>query len=186
MRGEHEGFESVHAAILGTAAILFTQTGIHGTSLNDIASAAKLSKGTLYYYYSTKDALIADIAQIHCNRINDILLNWVQKLGRDTDMESSLGELIDSLMLADAQMRKLHVVLLSESLLDSPMLSEIMRTQQQKWVVMLEVGALKIQSNLARRLRERSALFFTLLSGYMLKDAPAIADRDEIIRIVLN
>lgn len=54
MRGKHDGYESVQAAILGTAAQLFTRAGIHGTSLNDIAQAAGLSKGTLYYILSHK------------------------------------------------------------------------------------------------------------------------------------
>ena len=65
MRGKHDGYESVQAAILGTAAQLFTRAGIHGTSLNDIAQAAGLSKGTLYYYYPTKEALVNDIAHTH-------------------------------------------------------------------------------------------------------------------------
>ena len=51
MAKQHGEFESVRAAILETATRLFTEKGIHETSLADIAKEARLSKGTLYYYY---------------------------------------------------------------------------------------------------------------------------------------
>ena len=49
MPRKHGDFPSVRDAILYTASSLFTQKGVHGTSLGDIAAEAKLSKGTLYY-----------------------------------------------------------------------------------------------------------------------------------------
>ena len=48
MAKQHGEFESVRAAILETAAKLFTSRGIHEASLADIAKDAKLSKGTIY------------------------------------------------------------------------------------------------------------------------------------------
>jgi AcrR family transcriptional regulator len=46
------------AAIAGTAARLFSSKGYIETSLDDIAAAARISKGLIYYYFSTKDEIL--------------------------------------------------------------------------------------------------------------------------------
>ena len=185
MRGKHDGYESVQAAILGTASQLFTHTGIHGTSLNDIAQAAGLSKGTLYYYYPTKEALVTDIAELHGARVTDLILSWVETLTRDCPMEEALRALMAAL-LDDEDLRRLHVVLFSESCLDNPALASLMEEKLRKWTVMLEVGTLKVQSPSARRLRDRSSLFFTLLMGAMLRAEPSPAQREACITLLLS
>ena len=63
MPRKHGPYASVREAILATAAQLFTQQGVHGTSLGDIAAAADLSKGTLYYYYPAKEELVLTIGE---------------------------------------------------------------------------------------------------------------------------
>lgn len=133
--------------------------GIHGTSLNDIAQAAGLSKGTLYYYYPTKEALVNDIAETHGARVTDLLLSWVETLSRDCPMDEALLLLMEAL-LEDEALRRLHVVLFTESCLDNPGLAALMEDKLKKWTVMLEVGTLKVQSDSARRLaRSLLALF---------------------------
>lgn len=185
MRGKHEGYESVQAAILGTAAQLFTRAGVHGTSLNDIAQAAGLSKGTLYYYYPTKEALVNDIAEMHGARVTDLILTWVETLTRDCPMEEALLSLIGTLLDDDA-LRRLHVVLFTESCLGNPALAALMEEKLRKWTVMLEVGTLKVQSNSARRLRDRSSLFFTLLMGAMLRAETSPAERSACVALLLS
>jgi len=44
--------------ILRTAARLFQQQGYHATSMNDVASALKLSKGGLYHHFQSKDEIL--------------------------------------------------------------------------------------------------------------------------------
>ena len=41
-----------------TAARLFSSKGYVETSMDDIAAAAKISKGSIYYYFSTKDEIL--------------------------------------------------------------------------------------------------------------------------------
>lgn len=170
---------------LGTAAQLFTRAGIHGTSLNDIAQAAGLSKGTLYYYYPTKEALVNDIAQTHGARVTDLLLSWVETLSRDCPMDEALLLLMEAL-LEDEALRRLHVVLFTESCLDNPGLAALMEDKLKKWTVMLEVGTLKVQSDSARRLRDRSSLFFTMLMGAMLRAETSPAERSACVALLLS
>lgn len=44
--------------ILDAAALIFSQYGIDGASMNQIADASGVSKATIYYYFENKDALI--------------------------------------------------------------------------------------------------------------------------------
>src|SRR5215475_14332045 len=47
--------------ILRTSARLFQQQGYDGTSMNDVASALKLSKGGLYHHFQSKDEILFEI-----------------------------------------------------------------------------------------------------------------------------
>ena len=51
MKSKRQNYDSVQSLIIATAARLFTERGADGASLNDIAKAADIAKGTLYYYY---------------------------------------------------------------------------------------------------------------------------------------
>jgi TetR/AcrR family transcriptional regulator, cholesterol catabolism regulator len=44
--------------IANTAAKLFSSKGYVETSMDDVAAAAKISKGSIYYYFSTKDEIL--------------------------------------------------------------------------------------------------------------------------------
>jgi AcrR family transcriptional regulator len=49
-------------AILATAAKMFVENGYHETSLADIAATLHVTKPTLYYYVSSKEEMLAQIA----------------------------------------------------------------------------------------------------------------------------
>jgi AcrR family transcriptional regulator len=49
--------------IIEAAIQVFTETGFSETRMDDIAKAAGLSKGTLYLYFKSKDAIIHEIMQ---------------------------------------------------------------------------------------------------------------------------
>lgn len=61
-RREREKAER-RAAILDVAERIFLDKGLDGTTMDDIASAAELSKGALYLYFRTKDELY--VACVH-------------------------------------------------------------------------------------------------------------------------
>lgn len=168
MPRKHGDFPSVRDAILYTASSLFTQKGVHGTSLGDIAAEAKLSKGTLYYYYSTKDELIVTITDDCLCHMTDILFSWVDGLNREEALRPALIRLFESLM-ADEHNARLYCVLCAECASEDTPIRELMTEYKQKWRLMLELGALKLQSRNAGILGERAELFFTLLSGHMLQ-----------------
>ncbi|MBN2809791.1 MAG: TetR family transcriptional regulator [Deltaproteobacteria bacterium] len=44
--------------LFNTAAALFAEKGYHGTSINDLAQAMGLQKGSLYHYFKSKEELL--------------------------------------------------------------------------------------------------------------------------------
>jgi AcrR family transcriptional regulator len=59
--------------ILDAAAQIFSQKGYHGTSMQDIAEAVNLQKGSLYHHVSSKQEILFDLL----NRALDILIDQV-------------------------------------------------------------------------------------------------------------
>lgn len=51
----------------------FARKGVHGTSTDDICRAAKVSSGTLYYYFKSRDGLMRELI-IHAHSTRDHLL----------------------------------------------------------------------------------------------------------------
>ena len=154
-------------AILATAAQLFTRQGVHGTSLGDIAVAANLSKGTLYYYYPTKDELVLTIAEGCLSHFTEIILGWVDGIKRDEPCRPALMQIIGALR-ADDHNARLYLVLLNECTTGDEGLRALMQGSMRGWIVMLEMGILKLQSR-PQLLGKQAELFFTLLTGCMLQ-----------------
>jgi AcrR family transcriptional regulator len=52
--------------VLDTAAALFGKKGYHATTIGDIADALGMQKGSLYYYFGSKQKLLAElVAEVH-------------------------------------------------------------------------------------------------------------------------
>lgn len=163
MPRKHGPYASVREAILATAAQLFTQQGVHGTSLGDIAAAADLSKGTLYYYYPAKEELVLTIGEGCLSHFTDRILAWVDGLRREEPLRPALLRLMQALEADEPNMR-LYLVLLTECMTGNESLQALMQRHTREWVVLLEMGALKLQSR-PQVLGEQAALFFTLFAG---------------------
>lgn len=79
-----------------TAAQLFDKAGYHETSLKDISSAASLSKGAIYYYFSNKHEILFYIL----NGYMDALLTGLEdELARFPDSLSKLKYMLSRHML---------------------------------------------------------------------------------------
>jgi TetR/AcrR family transcriptional regulator, cholesterol catabolism regulator len=77
--------------ILRTAARLFQQRGYHATSMNDVASALKLSKGGLYHHFQSKDEILFNLMDHAMNITQERVINGVRDIA---DGEERLRMLI--------------------------------------------------------------------------------------------
>ncbi len=107
-RGRSAGFDEQRELIVACAAALFARRGYPGTSMNEIAEAAGLSKATLYHYGADKYALLVAIAEGHVARL-EALVTDVR--GRGLAPEPQMRTLIASLVREYAEAQDAHRVL---------------------------------------------------------------------------
>ncbi|SIR90356.1 TetR/AcrR family transcriptional regulator [Williamsia sterculiae] len=66
---------STRDRILGVAAELFYDKGVHAVGVNEIAATAHASKLSIYRYFPSKEILVESMLQAHSDRIHD----WLQR-----------------------------------------------------------------------------------------------------------
>jgi AcrR family transcriptional regulator len=66
--------------ILNQAMRLFLEKGYHGTSVDDITQAAKLTKGALYWHFKNKEDLLKRIIEEYEKRFLDRMIHSVEEV----------------------------------------------------------------------------------------------------------
>jgi AcrR family transcriptional regulator len=74
--------------ILDVAAKLFRARGYTETSLRDIGKQAGMKAGSLYYHFTSKEELAAEVLRIGVRRVHDAVVLAVATLGADADVKS--------------------------------------------------------------------------------------------------
>ena len=64
-RTRSENYDGIHLGILTNAARLFSGQGYMRASIADLADACKLSRGALYHYFDSKEAILFAILDAH-------------------------------------------------------------------------------------------------------------------------
>lgn len=83
--------EKTRASIIRSGIKLFSSSGYHGTSVGDIAKAAKITKGAFYHHFQTKEELLILIHQ----QYTDYQIDAVRAVIANNDSpEQQLRELI--------------------------------------------------------------------------------------------
>lgn len=81
--------------IIQESIILFDQKGFSSTSIQDIVDALKVTKGTFYYYFSSKEQLLMDI---HLDYIEDLLHRQEDIMKRQGSYHEKLQEVVFQLI----------------------------------------------------------------------------------------
>ncbi|MER6677664.1 TetR/AcrR family transcriptional regulator [Streptomyces sp. NPDC000983] len=82
-----------HEAILEAATSVFLDKGYAGTSMDDIAKLAAVSKQTVYKHFSDKEKLFADIVLATTDRLDTTIDLLADLPTGDTDLEANLTRL---------------------------------------------------------------------------------------------
>lgn len=184
MAREHGGYQSVHDAIIGTAIDLIVSRGVSEASLAEISTAAKLSKGTIYYYYRTKDELVNAVADLSFAHTTDAIFNWIAGLSKEKNDGAALDPLFEALT-AEEDMLRLHAELLLDAMKKTSAIRERMAQKYEEWTVMLDVGILKLPIRLHKELRELAKQFFVVLDGYAAAYCMGVsADKAAVMRLL--
>lgn len=123
--------------ILLTSIDLMTKNGINNTSLADIAREVNISKGTLYYHYSSKDDIIFDIADNHLNIISEALLDCLKKINFNFSTEEFVLVVLKNISNIESTGR-IHMYLICEAIMGNESLRERIGLKYVEWRTTLE------------------------------------------------
>lgn len=129
--------------ILQVAAKLIRERGIANTTLADIADAAKISKGTLYYYYTTKGDLIFEIAEQHMRAMTERIFRWLESSGADQNPKNVLRLVFDTVTHSRSR-GQMHLYLVQEALTENPSLRTRFVEEYGRWRQILQEGLVRI------------------------------------------
>jgi TetR/AcrR family transcriptional regulator, mexJK operon transcriptional repressor len=74
------------------AALLFLEKGYAGTSMDDIAAAAQVSKQTIYTHFHSKEELFGDLVLGNAQRVEDFIATLELTLAGADDVEAALRQ----------------------------------------------------------------------------------------------
>lgn len=102
---EESRWERKHRAIMEAATSLFLTQGYLGTSMDEVAAKAAVSKHTVYSHFADKEQLFSAIILATTDQIDEPVGVVARTLADTNDLEQDLGELarrfLDALMEPD-------------------------------------------------------------------------------------
>src|SRR5437870_7357155 len=129
--------------ILRTAARLFQQRGYHATSMNDVASALKLSKGGLYHHFQSKDEILFNLMDHAMDITQERVINPVRDIA---DPEERLRMLIRLHIEVVLSVREREItVMLHENHPLPPSLRRRINTRKKDYVHFVESLIAEVQ-----------------------------------------
>lgn len=166
--------------ILDAAMAMIGERGVEKTSLAAISKAAGLSKGTVYYYYASKNDLVFDIADLHMARITTTLFDMIGKSSGIT-WEELLTAFFTTILTSESRSR-LHLYLVREAVSGNPDLKSRFQATYAQWFAMVDqvYDQMPVSGN---RTEAVSKFLVAVVDGFILQTLLE-ADKTEIEDIV--
>jgi AcrR family transcriptional regulator len=104
-------------AIMSAATDLFLQKGYLGTSVDEIAAAAGVSKQTVYKQFGDKQRLFSDIVVATINAVGEPFFTEIEGLEEAQDLEAHLTQVAHRLVavVRDPQLLRLRRLVIGEA-----------------------------------------------------------------------
>lgn len=167
--------------ILKSATRLIGENGVEGTSLADIAKDVGISKGTLYYYYSSKSDIVFDITDNHMNRVTENIFRQIEKNKGDVSWKEMLKILFTTLLKSETRTR-LHLYLISEVMNGNEKLRERFEKTYTKWFEMIERGYMMLTGD-KKDISVEARGLVAFIDGYIIQTILGIPDIDVDVTI---
>ena len=123
---------STKQTILESAEKLIAKQGVKNTSLADISKMSNISKGTLYYYYASKDDIISDIADTHLNIITKSVLECVKNAKKPNDTLDIVRTILEKISTISSTGR-IHMYLICEAITENEALRLQFSEKYKEW-----------------------------------------------------
>jgi AcrR family transcriptional regulator len=123
-RTRSENFPEIQRSILKRAAAVFAKVGYASSSINDLVEATELSRGALYHYFPSKEAILCGILDYH---VQEFLDNIDQAMYTSRVAIEQLRSVTKAIVAFNTRSRNEQVIILN----DINQLSEIHRERMK-------------------------------------------------------
>lgn len=160
--------------IIIAASQLITERGVEHTSLKDIAQAAGISTGTLFYHFASKSALIFDITDRHFDQLTHQLLDWVASTHDQMPPAEIIGVVLQTIV-GDQMRGRLHHYLIQEAIQSDAQTRQRFKEKYRQWRQLLEDGLSQLDVPVASR-SVLAEVLLSILDGLVLQAMLGIED----------
>ncbi len=176
--------EETRERILAAAEKVIIEKGVRDASLKDISKGAKISAGTLYYHFNTKDSIMFELAERNLKRMTAGIVEKIAVEGEDSCSTQMFAEALDQ-VLKESMQARLHLYLISNAGI-SDSISERYQKQYAKWRRSLKTHFLESFSE--ERANVLAYLVLTVFDGLMIQRLFGAEEipTEEIARILLG
>lgn len=160
---------SGRTAIIEAARRLMADKGVKQTTLADIAREARISRGTLFYYYASKNDLIYDILEKHLSDLTDAIFSSLSRCRNTTDLTAALQKALTSI-ITDENSGRMNLYLLQEAIIENSDLKDRFAVKYQTWRELIAgqtARAFGISD--ARRLAALGSLLLAMIDGLTIQ-----------------
>lgn len=160
-------FEDNRILILQAAIRLFAKQGVLGTSFSDIAKEVKLSKGTVSYYFPSKEHLVYEVSEYNLNEVTSLLFQWIDALRPDEPPKEAARQLMEVLKSRSTCLA-LEMSLFSEAYAGNDGMQKRIIDKIAEWATMVKIGLMKIGTS-REAIEGQVTLLMTLMESLMLR-----------------
>jgi len=89
--------------IISAAAHVLAKNGYGSTRLEDIASAAGIKPGSLYYHFSSREELVAEVLEVAIGRVSNAVKLRLQTLPKGASYRDRIGAAIETQLVMGLQ-----------------------------------------------------------------------------------
>jgi AcrR family transcriptional regulator len=157
-RTQSEHYPEIRLGILRNAAKLFAQKGYARTTIVDLANATTSSRGALYHYFDSKEAILKEIVFQH---VGDMAARVREAIDASDDPTEQCRNVIHAMIGLNTQSRYEAVVLMNEQrYLDAKDRKSITRMQND---IVDTVADVLQRADSAKRIQSKSKKPYTML-----------------------
>lgn len=150
--------------IIVAAEALIAERGLKASSLAEIAAAAGMSRGTLFYHFPSKEDLVLEIAERHIDRITERIVELARS-GAAGGSPAVLAALLES-VLADRTRAAIHVHLVELAFEGKSAVSKRLAASYRRWIdtVAAELASLGLAAG-----RDEGSLIVAAIDGLIVQ-----------------
>ena len=157
-RTRSENYDDIQAGILRNAARLFATRGYERSSIGDLVEACELSRGAIYHYFDSKEAILFAMLD---SLVRSLLASLEQAVAEGGSPLEKFERVIEAFVGHNAQSPEEQIVLLNDlGALQAEEQRQIVQTERK--IVEL-VGKVLASIDATKKMNRRNARVYTMM-----------------------